>query len=79
MQKFSVASCKDGGRHPQALFLKQACISSLYLRVQEVKELGDLSPGWDALRRDVVDHCRLLIGCYRETLAELDKLSGEVG
>ncbi|XP_068444540.1 type II inositol 3,4-bisphosphate 4-phosphatase-like isoform X2 [Clinocottus analis] len=44
-------------------------------RVQEVKELGDLSPRWDDLRRDVVGHCELLIGCYQETLSELHKLS----
>uniref|UniRef100_A0A3Q1FGV4 Type II inositol 3,4-bisphosphate 4-phosphatase-like n=1 Tax=Acanthochromis polyacanthus TaxID=80966 RepID=A0A3Q1FGV4_9TELE len=44
-------------------------------RVQEVKELGDLSPHWDGLRHDVISHCHHLIGCYQETLAELDKLS----
>ncbi|XP_073331315.1 type II inositol 3,4-bisphosphate 4-phosphatase-like isoform X2 [Pagrus major] len=44
-------------------------------RVQEVKELGDLSPHWSGLRRDVINHCNHLIGCYQETLAELDKLS----
>ncbi|XP_037538296.1 type II inositol 3,4-bisphosphate 4-phosphatase [Nematolebias whitei] len=44
-------------------------------RVQEVKELGDLSPHWDGLRHDVISHCDHLIGCYQETLAELDKLS----
>lgn len=52
--------------------------SSLLLRVQEVKELGDLSPHWDGLRHDVINHCNLLIGCYQETLAELDRLSGKV-
>ncbi|XP_054863920.1 type II inositol 3,4-bisphosphate 4-phosphatase-like isoform X2 [Amphiprion ocellaris] len=44
-------------------------------RIQEVKELGDLSPHWDGLRHDVISHCHHLIGCYQETLAELDKLS----
>ncbi|KAM7386020.1 hypothetical protein PAMA_008915 [Pampus argenteus] len=44
-------------------------------RVQEVKKLGDLSPHWDGLRHDVINHCNHLIGCYLETLAELDKLS----
>ena len=43
-----------------------------------MKELGDLSPHWDGLRHDVINHCHCLIGCYQETLAELDKLSGEV-
>ncbi|XP_040887532.1 type II inositol 3,4-bisphosphate 4-phosphatase-like isoform X2 [Toxotes jaculatrix] len=44
-------------------------------RVQEVKELGDLSPHWDGLRHDVINHCSYLIGCYHETLTELSKLS----
>uniref|UniRef100_UPI0037E9B662 type II inositol 3,4-bisphosphate 4-phosphatase-like isoform X5 n=1 Tax=Semicossyphus pulcher TaxID=241346 RepID=UPI0037E9B662 len=44
-------------------------------RVQEVKNLGDLSPHWDGLRHDVINHCNHLIGCYQETLSELDKLS----
>uniref|UniRef100_A0A8C9ZNM6 Type II inositol 3,4-bisphosphate 4-phosphatase n=1 Tax=Sander lucioperca TaxID=283035 RepID=A0A8C9ZNM6_SANLU len=33
------------------------------------------SPHWDGLRHDVINHCNHLIGCYQETLAELDKLS----
>ncbi|XP_041841105.1 type II inositol 3,4-bisphosphate 4-phosphatase-like isoform X3 [Melanotaenia boesemani] len=44
-------------------------------RVLELKELGDLSPHWDGLRHDVINHCNHLIGCYEETLAELNKLS----
>ncbi|KAK2899650.1 type II inositol 3,4-bisphosphate 4-phosphatase-like isoform X2 [Channa argus] len=44
-------------------------------RVQEVKELGDLSPHWDGVRHDVGSHCNSLIGCYEETFEELDKLS----
>ncbi|XP_071384744.1 type II inositol 3,4-bisphosphate 4-phosphatase-like [Centroberyx affinis] len=44
-------------------------------RIQEVKELGDLSPHWEGLRRDVINHCNQLIGCYQETLTELDRLS----
>nr|XP_046236957.1 type II inositol 3,4-bisphosphate 4-phosphatase-like isoform X2 [Scatophagus argus] len=44
-------------------------------RVQELKELGDLSPHWDGLRHDVIKHCSVLIGCYEETLAELEMLS----
>ncbi|KAK9525060.1 hypothetical protein VZT92_017403 [Zoarces viviparus] len=55
--------------------LLSALIQSHTSRVQEVTELGDLSPHWDGLRNDVIDHCDHLIGCYRETLAELDKLS----
>ncbi|XP_037615004.1 type II inositol 3,4-bisphosphate 4-phosphatase-like isoform X1 [Sebastes umbrosus] len=55
--------------------LLSALIHSHTSRVQEVKELGDLSPHWDGLRHDVINHCNHLIGCYQETLAELDKLS----
>ncbi|XP_077962173.1 type II inositol 3,4-bisphosphate 4-phosphatase isoform X5 [Gasterosteus aculeatus] len=55
--------------------LLSALIRSHASRVQEVKELGDLSPRWDGLRRDVVRHCDRLIGSYQETLAELEKLS----
>ncbi|KAM7372683.1 hypothetical protein PAMP_009832 [Pampus punctatissimus] len=44
-------------------------------RVQELKKLGDLSPHWDGLRHDVINHCNHLIGSYQETLAKLDKLS----
>uniref|UniRef100_A0A3Q1EQK2 Type II inositol 3,4-bisphosphate 4-phosphatase-like n=1 Tax=Acanthochromis polyacanthus TaxID=80966 RepID=A0A3Q1EQK2_9TELE len=51
------------------------CVCRRISLVQEVKELGDLSPHWDGLRHDVISHCHHLIGCYQETLAELDKLS----
>ncbi|XP_035461774.2 type II inositol 3,4-bisphosphate 4-phosphatase-like isoform X3 [Scophthalmus maximus] len=44
-------------------------------RVQEVNGLGELSPHWDGLRHDVINHCSHLIGCYQDTLAELDRLS----
>uniref|UniRef100_A0A3Q3G0L0 Type II inositol 3,4-bisphosphate 4-phosphatase-like n=1 Tax=Kryptolebias marmoratus TaxID=37003 RepID=A0A3Q3G0L0_KRYMA len=49
----------------------------LCVRVRDVKELGDLSPHWNGLRHDVINHCNHLIGCYQETLAELDKLSSK--
>ncbi|XP_008301420.1 type II inositol 3,4-bisphosphate 4-phosphatase-like [Stegastes partitus] len=64
---------------PLSLSLPKQLLSMLIQehtdRVQEVTELGDLSPHWDGLRRDVISHCHHLIGCYQETLAELDKLS----
>ncbi|XP_068163857.1 type II inositol 3,4-bisphosphate 4-phosphatase-like isoform X3 [Antennarius striatus] len=50
-------------------------VITFIFRVQEVKELGDLSPHWDGVRHDVISHCNLLIGCYQEMLDELDKLS----
>ncbi|XP_074518281.1 type II inositol 3,4-bisphosphate 4-phosphatase-like isoform X2 [Halichoeres trimaculatus] len=55
--------------------LLSALIQEHTCRVQEVKELGDLSPHWDGLRHDVTNHCNYLIGCYQETLTELNKLS----
>ncbi|XP_034713210.1 type II inositol 3,4-bisphosphate 4-phosphatase-like [Etheostoma cragini] len=54
--------------------LLSTLIRSYTSRIQEVKELGDLPPHWDGLRRDVIDHCTHLIACYQATLAELEKL-----
>ncbi|KAM6959802.1 type II inositol 3,4-bisphosphate 4-phosphatase-like [Tautogolabrus adspersus] len=55
--------------------LLSALIREHTSRVREVRELGDLSPHWDGLRHDVINHCSHLIGCYQGTLSELDKLS----
>ncbi|XP_030287665.1 type II inositol 3,4-bisphosphate 4-phosphatase-like isoform X3 [Sparus aurata] len=55
--------------------LLSALIREHTSRIKEVKELGDLSPHWNELRHDVINHCNHLIGCYQEMLAELDKLS----
>ncbi|XP_034021021.1 type II inositol 3,4-bisphosphate 4-phosphatase-like isoform X2 [Thalassophryne amazonica] len=44
-------------------------------RIQEVKDLGDLSPYWEGLRHDVISHCSGLIDCYQEMLAKLNNLS----
>ncbi|RXN01904.1 Type II inositol 3,4-bisphosphate 4-phosphatase, partial [Acipenser ruthenus] len=45
-------------------------------RIQELKELGDLSPHWDNLRKEVITHYGQIISSYQETLAELNKLTG---
>nr|XP_020514892.2 type II inositol 3,4-bisphosphate 4-phosphatase-like isoform X1 [Labrus bergylta] len=55
--------------------LLSALIREHTSRVREVRELGDLSPHWDGLRHDIINHCSGLIGCYQDTLSELDKLS----
>uniref|UniRef100_A0A1A7WD14 Inositol polyphosphate-4-phosphatase, type II n=1 Tax=Iconisemion striatum TaxID=60296 RepID=A0A1A7WD14_9TELE len=55
--------------------LLSALIQEHASRVQQVKELSDLSPHWDSLRHDVISHCNHLIGCYQETLTELENLS----
>ncbi|XP_034543348.1 type II inositol 3,4-bisphosphate 4-phosphatase isoform X3 [Notolabrus celidotus] len=54
---------------------------SLYIqedmsRVQDLKDLGDLSPHWDNLRKEVMTRYGGIISCYQETLAELDKITG---
>lgn len=51
--------------------------SSVFLRIQQLKDLGEIDePKWDGLRCDVITHCNLLIGCYQETLTELNRLPG---
>ncbi|CAJ1052465.1 type II inositol 3%2C4-bisphosphate 4-phosphatase isoform X4 [Xyrichtys novacula] len=54
---------------------------SLYIqedlgRVKDLKELGELSPHWDNLRKEVITHYGGIISSYQETLAELDKITG---
>ncbi|KAM3865022.1 type II inositol 3,4-bisphosphate 4-phosphatase [Diretmus argenteus] len=45
-------------------------------RVHELKELGELSPHWDNLRKEVMTRYGGIINSYQETLAELDKITG---
>ncbi|XP_056135748.1 type II inositol 3,4-bisphosphate 4-phosphatase [Lampris incognitus] len=45
-------------------------------RVQELRELGELSPHWDNLRKEVITHYAGVINSHKETLAELDKITG---
>ncbi|XP_044041197.1 type II inositol 3,4-bisphosphate 4-phosphatase isoform X3 [Siniperca chuatsi] len=54
---------------------------SLYIqedmsRVQDLRELGELSPHWDNLRKEVMTRYAGIISSYQETLAELDKITG---
>ncbi|XP_040003133.1 type II inositol 3,4-bisphosphate 4-phosphatase isoform X2 [Xiphias gladius] len=54
---------------------------SLYIRedmsrLQELRELGELSPHWDNLRKEVMTRYGGIISSYQETLAELDKITG---
>ncbi|KAK9540532.1 hypothetical protein VZT92_002978 [Zoarces viviparus] len=53
---------------------------SLYIqedmsRVQDLRELGELSPHWDNLRKEVMTRYGGIINSYQETLAELDKIT----
>ncbi|XP_062379215.1 type II inositol 3,4-bisphosphate 4-phosphatase isoform X2 [Sardina pilchardus] len=45
-------------------------------RIQELKDLGELSPHWDNLRREVITRYDQVIRSYQENLEELDKLTG---
>lgn len=45
-------------------------------RVQDLRELGELSPHWDNLRKEVMTRYGGIICSYQETLAELDKITG---
>lgn len=45
-------------------------------RVQDLRELGELSPHWDNLRKEVMTRYGGIISSYQETLAELDKITG---
>ncbi|KAM8843521.1 type II inositol 3,4-bisphosphate 4-phosphatase isoform 2-T2 [Synchiropus picturatus] len=54
---------------------------SLYIqedmsRVQDLKELGELSPHWENLRTEVMTRYAGIISSYQETLSELDKITG---
>lgn len=46
-------------------------------RVQDLRELGELSPHWDNLRKEVMTRYGGIISTYQETLAELDKITGK--
>ncbi|XP_061888278.1 type II inositol 3,4-bisphosphate 4-phosphatase isoform X3 [Entelurus aequoreus] len=45
-------------------------------RVQDLKELGELSPHWDNLRKEVITRYAGIISSYQETLAEMEKITG---
>uniref|UniRef100_A0AAV2LHQ9 Inositol polyphosphate-4-phosphatase type II B n=1 Tax=Knipowitschia caucasica TaxID=637954 RepID=A0AAV2LHQ9_KNICA len=46
------------------------------LRVKDLEELGELSPHWNNLRKEVMNRYGGLISSYRETLTEMDKITG---
>ncbi|XP_047422249.1 inositol polyphosphate 4-phosphatase type II isoform X2 [Sciurus carolinensis] len=45
-------------------------------RNQELKELGELSPHWDNLRKNVLTHCDQMVNMYQDILTELSKDTG---
>ncbi|XP_039194874.1 inositol polyphosphate 4-phosphatase type II isoform X3 [Crotalus tigris] len=45
-------------------------------RNQDLKELGELSPHWDNMRKNVIAHCDQMLILYQNMLAELGKHTG---
>ncbi|KAM4808123.1 inositol polyphosphate 4-phosphatase type II isoform 2-T2 [Rhinophrynus dorsalis] len=45
-------------------------------RIEQLKELGDLSPHWDNLRQSVIAHYEEMVCVYQESLSELEKHTG---
>lgn len=45
-------------------------------RIEELKELGDLSPHWDNLRQNVITHYEEMVSIYKESLTELETYTG---
>ncbi|XP_072784842.1 inositol polyphosphate 4-phosphatase type II isoform X7 [Taeniopygia guttata] len=45
-------------------------------RNQELKDLGELAPHWDNMRKSVIAHCDQMLSMYQDTLAELMKHTG---
>ncbi|KAM8969696.1 inositol polyphosphate 4-phosphatase type II isoform 2-T3 [Sarcophilus harrisii] len=45
-------------------------------RNQELKDLGELAPHWDNLRKNVLAHCEQMVNTYQDILAELGKQTG---
>ncbi|XP_023782147.1 type II inositol 3,4-bisphosphate 4-phosphatase isoform X6 [Cyanistes caeruleus] len=45
-------------------------------RNQELKDLGELAPHWDNMRKSVIAHCDQMLSVYQDTLAELGKHTG---
>ncbi|XP_044286660.1 inositol polyphosphate 4-phosphatase type II isoform X4 [Varanus komodoensis] len=45
-------------------------------RNQELKELGELAPHWDNMRKSVISHCEQMLTLYQNMLTELGKYTG---
>ncbi|ETE68641.1 Type II inositol-3,4-bisphosphate 4-phosphatase, partial [Ophiophagus hannah] len=45
-------------------------------RNQDLKELGELSPHWDNMRKNVIAHCDQMLILYQNMLSELGKYTG---
>uniref|UniRef100_A0A665UKD8 Inositol polyphosphate-4-phosphatase type II B n=1 Tax=Echeneis naucrates TaxID=173247 RepID=A0A665UKD8_ECHNA len=52
------------------------CETVFTCRVQDLRQLGELSPHWDNLRKEVMTRYGGIITSYQEILAELEKITG---
>ncbi|KAB0363958.1 hypothetical protein FD754_008114, partial [Muntiacus muntjak] len=55
---------------------KQKQLQEFESKNQELKELGELSPHWDNLRKNVLTHCDQMLNMYQDILTELSKETG---
>ncbi|XP_074848016.1 inositol polyphosphate 4-phosphatase type II isoform X2 [Carettochelys insculpta] len=45
-------------------------------RNQDLRELGELAPHWDNMRKNVISHCEQMLSMYQDSLADLGRHTG---